>query len=80
MRRYGLLATILALSSCGDPTPPPQTAEFDPVTQQQQLAAMQDEFERDNALAYQYQMMQAQQHVADEAAKQRSQIDVQAGR
>ncbi|XAO72116.1 MAG: hypothetical protein AAYR33_04235 [Acetobacteraceae bacterium] len=72
MRRYGLLAVILALPSCGDPTPPPQTTEFDPVTKQQQLAAIHGEFERNNALAYQYQMMQTQQHAADEAARRKS--------
>ncbi|MEE8659073.1 hypothetical protein CGLAMM_00130 [Acetobacteraceae bacterium EV16G] len=70
-RRLGLLAVILALPSCGDPTPPPQTAEFDPVTQQQQLTAMHDEYERDNALAYQYQMMQAQQRAAEATARRK---------
>lgn len=72
LRRCGLLSIILTLPSCGDPTPPPQTAEIDPVTQKQQLAAMHDEIERDNALAYQYQMMQAQQRAAERAAKRKS--------
>lgn len=75
LRHCGLLTIILTLPSCGDPTPPPQTAEIDPVTQQQQLAAMHDEYERDNALAYQYQMMQAQQRAADEAARRKTYIE-----
>lgn len=72
LRRCGLLSIILTLPSCGDPTPPPQTAEIDPVTQQQQLAAKHDAYERDNALAYQYQLMQAQQRAAEGAAKRKS--------
>lgn len=71
----GLMSVTITLTSCGDPTPPPQTAEINPATQQSQLAAMHDEIERDHALALQYHLLQEQKHANDVAAQRKEYLE-----